>query len=327
MPVAESAPVTLITKEELSKRPEEIALASDPRHRFEVDDAARAVRGKFNRNISRVKIHKADAGLLMGHSAVDDAIERGGTEYSPRGTAELMLPEDIAIHGLSLGIDHYGLGSPALTTAFTFHHDTRQVTDVEFYYSRLKCETVSYETFAAMLAGGAKKAKALYDVARLIGESPGKVANLGEGVQAAMAVNARLMRTDNELWGAHLVKQGTPFLWRNHQLSILEIAGRDEVIRRLYPHTGMFDQGMSWYSPVPIGHDATGADAFAHMTSPLRRAPDLINHINYRAHTNGQPVPYPEDALNNIAYQLAMQTHAIKRGLGRAARRGATQPA
>ncbi|CCD27221.1 exoribonuclease II NDAI_0K00320 [Naumovozyma dairenensis CBS 421] len=57
----------------------------------------------------------------------------------------------------------------------------------------------------------------------------------------------------------------------------------------------------SYYSGTPSRHSMLGSDEYATVTSPLRRFPDLLNHIQLHNHLKGYQLPFTP---NHVAHYL-----------------------
>ncbi len=64
------------------------------------------------------------------------------------------------------------------------------------------------------------------------------------------------------------------------------------------------------YTAVPSAHDALGAGAYTHFTSPLRRYADLVVHRQLRAAIAGEVPPYSAEDLTKLAVWLDARSGA-----------------
>jgi len=63
----------------------------------------------------------------------------------------------------------------------------------------------------------------------------------------------------------------------------------------------MRNVSLARYTIHPANHDGLKLDRYCHFTSPLRRFPDLVNHLNLHADMSGLPPYYTESDLQRIA--------------------------
>ncbi|SKU63207.1 RNB domain-containing ribonuclease [Mycobacteroides abscessus] len=108
------------------------------------------------------------------------------------------------------------------------------------------------------------------------------------------------------------VDHDIPILFRNHRTSLLSAEGADlatDIAASLHDPE-LFEQlrqrvnrsfGKATYDAVPRGHHGLRVSAYAHVTSPLRRYPDLVSQQMLWAHLAGQRAPYSHNQLTDIA--------------------------
>ena len=70
--------------------------------------------------------------------------------------------------------------------------------------------------------------------------------------------------------------------------------------------------GKAEYSSVVMAHYALAEPVYAHVTSPLRRYPDLVNLRQLRAHLKAQPYPHSAEKLSVLAEQMNTAAAARK---------------
>jgi ribonuclease R len=94
----------------------------------------------------------------------------------------------------------------------------------------------------------------------------------------------------NSVVAWHLTEKSMPLIFRNHIVNI-NAPSRNEIIDQIF--TALAEPALLqalggrtrlWlkkadYSPLLKGHFGLNLSAYAHITSPIRRSPDLINHI------------------------------------------------
>jgi exoribonuclease R len=311
---AELAPVTtFITEEDLMRRPPEQGVAIDPPNPSEIDDAIWAEPLRTRRGFSRIQVHIADAGLLYGHDkAIAQARQNGWSEYFEDDTPpNLMLDEAIAVAGLSLNIGHHGTGyAPAVTVAFTFDSNDRRILDPSIYKSRVAAQSLTYSQFERRVRNGRggkptreeHEDRFIYLRARELLKPPGKVASFRAGKIGSYTVRNNMI-VANSIIAKDRIEGDRPWLFRNHHMRDFQHPQAD-LIAHLYPDTAqLIRQQMAWYSRIPTTHDNLGG-RYCHFTSPLRRFPDLANHLNLHADLEGLPQVYDEEEIDEIAREM-----------------------
>ncbi|MGB8403501.1 MAG: RNB domain-containing ribonuclease, partial [Mycobacterium sp.] len=108
------------------------------------------------------------------------------------------------------------------------------------------------------------------------------------------------------------VDHDLPILFRNHRTSLLTADGADlatDIAASLHDPE-LFEQlrqrvnrsyGRAVYDVVPRGHHGLRVPSYAHVTSPLRRYPDLVCQQIVWAHLAGEQVPYNRAQVAAIA--------------------------
>lgn len=305
-----------LSKEDLLRRPLEHGLAIDPIDAHEIDDAI-AISPQSKNGDCRIKIHVADAGLLYGTPYIAAARAIGWSLYHPDGSAELMLPREIAIDGLSLTSNHYDTDTaPAVTIAFTFNALRSQIAEVDIYKSRISCEAIDYDTFDQEIQHGTGRSKRFKRRARKVNLRAGHqgAASITQEGSEARGVVGQFMLAGNKVMAEYMTETvGIPWLFRNHHLTRLK-DDRNNLVRRLYPFSDLFaDYELGWYGRVSTRHQGARLRQYCHFTSPLRRFPDLVNHLNLHAHQSGLPLLFPDTELDLIALELAQKIQIEKR--------------
>ncbi|QLG72218.1 hypothetical protein HG535_0C05720 [Zygotorulaspora mrakii] len=76
----------------------------------------------------------------------------------------------------------------------------------------------------------------------------------------------------------------------------------------------------SFYSAKPMSHNMIGAPQYLTVTSPLRRFPDLINHLQLHRHIRGLPICFTQSEISNLVDDIQSRDSILKD----ASRQGAT---
>lgn len=300
-----------IPREELLRRPEETGLAVDPENPAEIDDA---IDVRPNKDGSfRIAVHVADAGLIPKDSALSlTARELGWSYYGESGDPSdtiPMLPLSLSKHKLSLDIDNYGLGSPAVTVRFNFDPHLRRIGDPDIYKSRLvDCESISYGQLSIRHRSRDKQARMIVGLAKLLNEDIDKPSDYSPGSYCKDAIGEYMLAA-NRIIAEEMRKHLIPWLFRYHQTKIpvslrdLDITNFRQAERDLLDATG-----RAQYSPTPQRHEGLNLMPYTHFTSPLRRFPDLVNHQILHAMLTGKAIPYTVEELEQISSELARKT-------------------
>jgi len=127
-----------------------------------------------------------------------------------------------------------------------------------------------------------------------------------------------LMILTNKATAAYMAEQDVPFLYRNHvprqnapdRATILE----QIHLTQLNPYwaEAFAARCQLWfqratYGPILKGHFGLNEAAYSHVTSPIRRLPDLINHYQLKAHVKAQTLPFSQADLTSIAALIQQQ--------------------
>ncbi len=132
---------------------------------------------------------------------------------------------------------------------------------------------------------------------------PGTVANTAQSMVAEMMILASAVTAS---WA---VAHNLPLLFRTQNVALpREYAGvwtdpvaTTEIMRAMIPST---------LETQPRRHAALGLDAYAPMTSPLRRYADLVNTAQLMAAAAGRDAPFDEAALDQLLLPLRMAVDA-----------------
>ncbi len=126
---------------------------------------------------------------------------------------------------------------------------------------------------------------------------------------AYMIIQEMMVLTNSET-ARYFAEKDIPFVYRNHTVKS-NIPDREEVHNQLLtainnPSTlSTFISRMSiWqnraiYETKLKGHYALNLPAYAHVTSPIRRFPDLLNHTIIRSHITGSPIPFTIEQIED----------------------------
>ncbi len=296
---------TYISPQQLLQRPLRESTAIDPSNPLEIDDGIHVESIDGSPAEYRVSVHISDVGLLLGHTAVvDEARKIGWSMYDQTDHSKSLPMVPKVIYKKSLGLDaRIPEGAPALEIGFDFDMKSREIGNVGLSKVRVSLEALTYRQHDKILRSKAVdpekhgRARERLGVARRLYAPVDETNNIIGGRKSEDIV-ALFMIASNRIMAQEMEKQGIPWFFRNHN-SKAYMSWRDErerrMLERIKPGT---------YGAIPIGHDGLGIDKYCHFTSPLRRFPDLANHLNLHAHMNSLEPPFQEKDIDEIAREM-----------------------
>jgi ribonuclease R len=295
---------SFIDRDTLLKRPHTNSVAIDPRNPLEIDDAISLEPIDREKKEYRVAVHIADAGLLLDHTdIIDSAREQGWTQYDFRDTSKSvpMLPE--IVYKRALGLDSpVSEGAPAIEVAFDFDLTSRAIGNIGLRKTRVQLKKYSYREHDKAISDPTDKnehenALERLMVARRLFAPPNRLNKIGQWRKSEDTV-AYFMIAVNRIMSDEIQATGTPWLFRN-RTGLAYLNWRDERERRVLERIK-----LGTYGRVPIAHDELKVDRYCHFTSPLRRFPDLANHLNLHAFMIGEEPPFQESDIDDIAEEM-----------------------
>ncbi len=279
-----------------------------------------------------VQVSIADVSTLVkpGSSVFNEALNRLETRYFQNYNIP-MLPEILSEKRLSLLEDE---PRPALTfeieispdfvmqnvsvkeTLFlnrrrlsyaAFDHVIAHQKDDPDYGMLVECSNLSQLLLEKRRQNGAL---AIYDLKRLIFTTEeGVILPLqDQRAHKANIVVQEFMILTNSAVARLFADKGIPLLYRNHTIK-QNSPGREEIISQfnsaiLNPNllNALRRRSGYWfnkatYDPVLKGHFGLNEAAYTHVTSPLRRMPDLINHCQIKNYLSGKEPFFTHDEL------------------------------
>jgi exoribonuclease R len=295
---------TFIDREALLKRPHTNSVAIDPRNPLEIDDAIKLEPIDREKKEYRVAVHIADAGLLLGHTdIIDSAREQGWTQYDFRDTSKSvpMLPE--IVYKRALGLDApVSEGAPAVEVAFDFNMTSRAIGNIGVRKTRVQLKKYSYREHDEAISDPTNEkdnedALERLEIARRLFAPSSGLNSIGQWRKSEDSV-AYFMIAINRIMSDEIQATGTPWLFRN-RTGLAYTNWRDERERRILERIK-----LGTYGSVPIAHEELKIDRYCHFTSPLRRFPDLANHLNLHAVMMGLEPPFQERDIDDIAQEM-----------------------
>ena len=274
-------------------------------------------------------IHVADvAELVTIGSTIDKvALARTQTRYLSRGNVP-MLPLTLSADKLSL---LEGQPRPTMTIRVTLNHQAEIQTTEIFESWIVSAKRFSYEQadrvcqksknpFHEMMQLCQRWAERLNQERRNQGAIGGFYNALGFWVDE----NGTVLIPDGKLFKAQMIIQEFMILanravahwfterdvlalYRNHTARAIA-PEREQIMQALLTtgSTSLIRQRLqNWlnkseYNPNVIGHFALNLPAYCHVTSPIRRLADLLNHRIIKALIHDQPHPYRKFELEQI---------------------------
>lgn len=136
---------------------------------------------------------------------------------------------------------------------------------------------------------------------------------------------SEIMILANTLAGRFFVEKNIPGIFRAYQP--LELRGQahqeykrmtENIKREILPTTKDISMlgsllNSSFYSEHPSVHAMIGAPQYLTVTSPLRRFPDIINHLQIHRVLRGLPLCFSEDSLSKMLWHIQLRDAALKK--------------
>lgn len=276
---------------ELLRRPLETrtAFAIDPPRSKEVDDA---IDVEFSEDDSgrhaKITTYIADAALLATYpDIIHEAAEKGFSTYDGP-SSRAMLPSFVLKQlGLNAQVEE---GVPAIAVRMKAYEHGATLCDIERV--RVRVRPMTYQKFGYIAAAGNKKARDIVKASRLIAHKGGISTPYYNSANPHDVVAQHMLLT-NRLIARSMRHLETPFIYRDH-------------LQR-----GIRGTAYAMYNDIPLPHESLKAPQYCHFTSPLRRFPDLANHINLAAIMDGRDPTFGADKTKEIASYINQQMSRI----------------
>nr|MBA2286676.1 RNB domain-containing ribonuclease [Ktedonobacteraceae bacterium] len=292
----------------------------------------------------------ADVGALITPQmtpALDaEALQRAFTRYHADRNVP-MLPGLLSEGSLSLLAER---PRPTITISIPFDaqlspgepaiQQTALISGRRFHYDEVDEEIADPRTDAGpMLQDALRVALALFQRRRVQGalaiyDLQAGWATTEEGMLVRLPANngnkahliiQECMILANQVLADFLAQRGIPALYRNHAakaiapargvlLQMMEtvVAHPEHSHPENVQETVQFALERARYAPTVEGHFGLQLPAYLHMTSPLRRYPDLVNQRILHAILKGVALPYTISELEAIAEQVNTVEQLIK---------------
>lgn len=135
---------------------------------------------------------------------------------------------------------------------------------------------------------------------------------------------SEFMILTNSLCGEYFKKNNIPGVFRCYSNLELSIRANnqyhlinDRVKRGNFPRFRDLTRvasflNSSFYSAIPMRHAMIGASQYLTVTSPLRRFPDLINHLQLHRHLNGKKNLFTQDKIKDLIWKIQSRADITK---------------
>ena len=132
--------------------------------------------------------------------------------------------------------------------------------------------------------------------------------------QSSIVVQEFMILT-NVVFAVYCAEKDIPVLFRNHTVRS-SAPPRDQLMEQINTLLSSSDYAATmqhrtklWfnraeYSPVLLGHFGLNEPAYTHVTSPIRRAADLINHIQIKEYIRGNSPKFKQEELLTIGESI-----------------------
>jgi ribonuclease R len=352
---AEVAAIATQTNKILAERPQVKGVTIDGPGSKDLDDAfwlEEIAPGAY-----RLDLSIADVGALITPEITpaleQAAFARAFTRYFAEGNAP-MLPRAISEDALSLA---EGCPRPTITLSLPFdarYHPDEPRLALTALKSLRRLSYVQVEEalaekeqseIAAMLRRARDLAYLLWQRRRAQGAlalyhltegwtttEEGLLQPLARGERAeAHIIIQEFMILANQLFAAFLARRDVPALYRNHQarataperqtfaqMLSAALADPHQVNPERLNAAVELTLERARYAPTVCGHFGLNLPVYIHMTSPLRRYPDLLNQRILHAVLQDAPLPYTKAQLETIAAHINRAEEQMKEARARA---------
>ncbi|QLL34648.1 hypothetical protein HG536_0H00220 [Torulaspora globosa] len=141
---------------------------------------------------------------------------------------------------------------------------------------------------------------------------------------ASTLLVSELMILANTLAGRYFAENNIPGVFRCYQtLSMRDQAEREyenmkrKVKKGILPTTKDINMlssllNSSFYSEYPAAHSMIGAKQYLTVTSPLRRFPDIINHLQIQKVLRGLPLCFTQKEVSRLLWHIQYRDAVLK---------------
>ncbi len=289
------------------------------------------------RFVLHISIADVSACIRSGCLLFNEAMKRVATRYVSDGNIP-MLPRSVSEDALSL---LEGQVRPTLTFTVTLSRELeivnaetrktvlknrRKLNYAQVDYIIVNCpDDPDYQllndcyVLARRLMDNRRQHGALviYDLQRLLftNEEGQLIQMSADDAHKSNIIVQEFMILANMAVAEMAAERGYTFLFRNHtaRQSTPQRAEVLEQLRTAIDNPRLLDalskRAGLWfnrakYEPVLKGHYGLNLPAYTHVTSPLRRMPDLLNHELLKAQLSGTDPPFTLEQLNEMAHDI-----------------------
>lgn len=141
---------------------------------------------------------------------------------------------------------------------------------------------------------------------------------------ASTVLVSEFMLLANSLTGQFFKKNEIPGIYRCcRELNLGSVAANQYVQMQKQALSGKFPTikditkissllNSSFYSSRPFPHSMIGAELYMQVTSPMRRGPDLINHLQLHRYLKKLPLCFNQDQIDTLMWPLQTKADIIK---------------
>lgn len=136
---------------------------------------------------------------------------------------------------------------------------------------------------------------------------------------------SEIMILANTLTGAYFKQNNIPGIYRCYKNLLLESKAfveyqnlQNKIKAGFIPNRSEITRigsllNSSFYSTIPYSHSMIGSREYLTVTSPLRRFPDLLNHMQLHKHIRNLPFDFSFQDVNNMIWKIQSRADIIKR--------------
>ncbi len=319
-----------------------------------------AIRLECASDVSRtLTVHVADLtdALAADPCLVETALRRGASRYRRHEAVSTMLPREVEaactlaegevrpVITVRLPLDAHGMPGPAQVlrdkladaVALTHEQAARAVKDHEDpHHAALSALREVAETLFRARLGATS---AFYDFARgVFVDEDGALVKVKPAHIVGHLIVQECMVAANRAVAEWALAGDVPILYRNHVTAsgaapaavhledlsaALQSEDPDELT--LWLRRAELTGRRARYDAFPRGHHGLGIPVYCHVTSPLRRAADLLSQQAIAAHLDQSPAPFTADDVAGFCERLTVVIAQAKAEDGTAARQQAHQ--
>ncbi len=324
-------------KIDLKNRPAVKGITIDAESTCDIDDAVflERIGDKWVLSISIADVAEA---VPFGSPIFIDALKRKETRYLSDTTIQ-MLPKRFSMWALSL-VPNKNRNTITFQTTLDKNLNVVDFKIFESYCCSSKKisykeigeilseqdESVPYYEMISNLSVLAQNlmekrrfagALAFYDLKKgLVTNEEGQIVRLpNSDLTAGYVIIQELMILTNSETSKYFAREDIPFIFKNHTARN-SAPDKEEILEHIklsmaninMLHT-LSDKIQLWYNRARYetkltGHFGLSLASYTHVTSPIRRVMDLINHYIVKAHLKYEPQPFTKEQLDSYCEEM-----------------------